>query len=57
MAHSNAMVLMRVDKAGLGVVMPMHGLTVLQSVLEGSAVSQLAEVKQFHLPPAEHENG
>ena len=44
MAHGNAAVLARVEKAGLGVVAPPRGLAALQAVLSGSATAQLVLV-------------
>ncbi len=47
MAHNNSLVLMLGDKAGLGVVTPVDGLTLLHRMLEGSGASHLAEVSSM----------
>ena len=43
MAHGNAAVLARVERSGMGVVVPTRGLAALQSVLAGSASAQLVQ--------------
>ena len=44
MAHANAALLARIEKSGLGLVVPHRGLEALQEVLSGAGAGSLVQV-------------